>query len=270
MNSENSPTNAQLNEHPIPDLEVWKTAEIEVAHKRTVSRLSFRRIGNVIAEAFNLDRGFIYTFKELSLRPAQTIRRYLDTDRFTFTNPISYFLVIVGITIFIANQNDFFQSNVAALNSGLEAGMDINPNSQMADGAQREKATAKVNEAFESYFVPYQNIWSILTIFFTSIFSFLFFRKSKFNFTEHFVINLFIFSHTYIIFLLMVIFKLFNPIWSAGYIAILFVYSFFAYQGLFLQSRGKTIFKTISLFVLSYILFLLVMIGLLLLFFINS
>ena len=58
----------------------------------------------------------------------------------------------------------------------------------------------KVAEAYQNYFVGYQNFWSILSISLTALFTWLFFLKSGFTYIEHLVINAYIFLHTYWLF----------------------------------------------------------------------
>ncbi len=52
---------------------------------------------------FGLEKGFLYTIKELFLRPGQTVHDYLTTNRFKYTKPLTFLLVASAIYTFVAH-----------------------------------------------------------------------------------------------------------------------------------------------------------------------
>ena len=238
-------------------LRVWHEKEIEVPNPRIIKRLTARNLLAELAAAFNLNRGFIYTLKGLTLRPAKTIKAYLDTGRYEITSPIKYFIAIVGFTLFIASLNNFFELNQEFLN-GIEQG--IKTSSERHQTTEKAAHYIKdIEAAYYDYFIGYQNVWSIFTIFFSSIFSYLFFKKSGYNLVEHFVVNAYIFIHSYLAFSLIVIFHLVNPGWLMLYFMIFLFMTLIVYKRLFLEGWGATIYKTIFTSILSSIVFYLLM-----------
>jgi hypothetical protein len=236
------------------ELEVWQQAEVEVHRTRYIRRLCFRTLGLQIAEAFIIERGVIHTVKELTLRPVQTIRAYLDTERDLIANPVKYFLIVVGITLFVATQNGFLKENEGLLMEGYQQGISMPENPSEEDLKKLEFGQA-VSDAYKTYFMGYQNFWFSLTLVFTSLFSYLFFRKSRFNFVEHAAINTYIFVHTYWLFFLIVVFKLLHPVFLYSYMLAYMGFSFWVYKGLFQRSWVSIIWRSLLAFLLSSLIF---------------
>lgn len=242
-------------------LKIWDEGIVEVSETHHVKRLSMRNVGAEIADAFNFNTGFLHTMKGLTIEPVKTIRSYLDVNRLTVTSPIRYFIIVVGVSLFIANYMGFFDAGENSGFAGFKAGLESS-GGEMPD-QQMEELNQKLQYAYDVYFVKYQNVWSIITIFFSSIFSFLFFRKSGFNFAENMAINSYAFTHTYIPFTILVILGIANSEWLLIYFLIYFGYLLAIYKGLFNQSWIKTIFKTIfSVFISWFLFMLLIMLGL--------
>lgn len=235
-----------------PQLQVW-AEDVTVQRTKVIKRLTFRNMGAEIAEAFNLDRGLIYTLKGLTIRPSQTIREYLDTGRDLVMNPVKYFLLLVGSILVLASQNGYFTNNQEFVR-GVEEGMKMNSEGGEISEGKQEMLTA-ILQAYNDYFVAYQDIWFIVTIGFTSFFTYLFFKKRGYNFIEHNVINAYIFIHTYLIFGLIVLFELNMDFWFYPYFGAYLVMSLVVYKQLFQTSWWTTIWKTILAFMASMIVF---------------
>ncbi len=236
---------------------VWENEKIEISTTRTIKRLTVRNLLGEFAAAFNLNRGFFYTVKNLTLHPAKTIKSYLDTGRYEVTSPIKYFIAIIGFTLFIASLNNFFELNQNFL-KGMEMGMQSSSDDHQLD-ERKLRYLKNIEVAYYKYFVGYQNVWSIFTIYFTSVFSYLFFKKSGYNLVEHFVINSYTFIHTYLAFTVIVIFHLVDPMWLLLYLLIFLFMTLIVYKRLFLQSWGTTLYKTLFTYFLSSMFFYFVM-----------
>jgi hypothetical protein len=241
-------------------LKVWQTAELEVERTKKIRRLSFKNLAYEFAEAFNLDKGLVHTFKGLCIRPTETIRGYLDDKRDLVTNPIKYFLLIVGTTILIGTQNGYYENNVDFI-KGIEQGISMSDSEINTDkaSAKKQELVNIVKSAYFDYFLPYQNIWTALTIAFSSFFSFLFFRKSGFNYVEHNVINTYIYVHTFLVMTLIIIFDLNMDYWFYPYLFYFLILSLIVYKGLFGNSWWKTIFKTILAYTASIFIFMIIL-----------
>ena len=260
---------------PAHDLTVYQQKKIVVQTERTVTRLNARNLVNEVAASFNLERGFLYTFKMMTINPSRLIREYLDTGRYIVTNPVKYFLLIVGLVLFIAVKTDYFstQSFVEKIESstttskedrlkGNQGIIHIESDSgEVVDREKEERIISNIVKVYQEYFVGYQNAWSVFFIFFISLFSWLFFIKSGYNFIENIVANSYVFTHSYVIFGLIVIFNLSSKVWMLMYLLYFIGLTIMVYKNLFKQSWGRTVTKTLFATLLAGILYLTAMLG---------
>ncbi len=96
----------------------WQTTFCGECGQKRQPRLSFRVLFDMILNSFDLEKGILYTFRELTLRPGLAVKQYLDGYTHPFYNPIKYFLVALGIfaTISLVHQEtikEIFSSQVA-------------------------------------------------------------------------------------------------------------------------------------------------------------
>ena len=235
-----------------PSLQVWQS-DVIIQQEKVIRRLSYKSLLMDLASVFNLEKGLSYTFWGLTTRPAQTIREYLDIGRNIVLSPIKYFILIVGTTLFIASQNGFFLKQ-QSFKKGLEWGM--KSETDVAMDPKKQEFFDTILQVYIDYYVNYQNVWFIITILFTSWLTYLFFKKSKYNFIEHNVINTYIFVHTYILFTIIVIINTTNDIWYNLYLAVYLLMSLIVYKRLFYFSWWGTFWRTFMAFVFSMIMFM--------------
>jgi hypothetical protein len=73
--------------------------------QRVVDRLTVRGIVQQIAhDVLNLDRGLLFTALELTRRPGDAIRDYVDGKRVRYTGPVKYFILTLAVTTFATTQ----------------------------------------------------------------------------------------------------------------------------------------------------------------------
>lgn len=135
--------------------------------KTSVRRYSFKHFieQDLINGIWNIDNDFFFTIKELFTRPGHSIREFISGKRVKYFNVVTLLLIILAISNFISEYSQVKLS-------------DLIPESS--------KETMSVIEGFTK---EYPKSTLLLTIPFYSIFSFIWFRKSKLNLTEHFVLN---------------------------------------------------------------------------------
>ncbi|MDY3548957.1 DUF3667 domain-containing protein [Riemerella anatipestifer] len=114
---------------------------------------------------WHLDSGIFFTLKELLVRPGHSIREFIQGKRVGYFNFITLLILILGITHFLG---EYAQVKLA----------DLVPESGKGTMAE-----------FEEFSKKHPKSLLLLTIPFYSFFSFLWFRKSGLNLTEHFVLN---------------------------------------------------------------------------------
>ena len=135
--------------------------------KTTTHKYSFKHFieHDLIHGIWHVDNGILFTIRELFTRPGHSIREFINGKRVGYFSFVTLLLLILGISHFLG---DYAQAKIS----------DLMPESSQV-------ITNKV-EAFTN---KYPKTMLLITIPFYSIFSFLWFRKSKLNLTEHFVLN---------------------------------------------------------------------------------
>ncbi|NDV70095.1 DUF3667 domain-containing protein [Dysgonomonas sp. 25] len=133
----------------------------------------------------HVDKGILFTIKELTLRPGQTIRNYLEGKRAKYFKPFAYVFILATIyTVImhfigvpIIDANDFQISSRPILDSPIMLTM---------------------NEIIRSLFSIVNDHTAISTLLLLPLYalgSFLIYRKEKYNYGEHLVINSYIHGH---------------------------------------------------------------------------
>ncbi|UOE42150.1 DUF3667 domain-containing protein [Chryseobacterium suipulveris] len=135
--------------------------------KASVHRYSFKHFieHDLIHGFWHVDRGILFTIKELFTRPGHSIREFIQGKRVGYFSFVTLLLITLGITHFLG---EYTQIKLA----------DLMP----------ESGKNAMN-ALEVFTKEYPKTTLLLTIPFYAICSFLWFRKSKLNLTEHFVLN---------------------------------------------------------------------------------
>lgn len=135
--------------------------------KTSVHRYSLNHFikHDLIHGIWNVDNGIFFTIKELFKRPGHSIREFMNGKRVGYFNFVTLLVGILAVSHFIDEYS-------------LVKLSDLMPESS--------KESADVMEEFTK---KYPKITLLLTIPLYSVFSFIWFRKSKLNLTEHLVLN---------------------------------------------------------------------------------
>ena len=139
---------------------------------------------DAVERFFNVDNTFITTFTHLFTRPEEVIGGYISGVRKKYLNPISYFTIAVSMGgLFIFLSQEFFPD---AMNFQF---------SNLSMDTERDKFAADFGKKFQATLFKYQSLFYILTIPFLALVSKLvFIDKKQYNFSEHFVINIYGYS----------------------------------------------------------------------------
>ena len=135
--------------------------------KTSVHRYSLKHFieHDLIHGIWHVDNGVIFTIKELFTRPGHSIREFVNGKRVGYFSFVTLLLLILGISHFLGEYTQVKMS-------------DLMP----------ESSKGAINE-IQEFTKKNPKTMLLITIPFYSIFSFLWFRKSKLNLTEHFVLN---------------------------------------------------------------------------------
>ncbi len=182
-------------------------------------------------------RKFFYTAWDLTVRPARSIKMVLSGHRKYLYPYLNYLFLIGTITIFLSVHYKFFVT-----------GFDIGTQSSFFDNILNGMGfDLEFRKSFFFYAEEFATIVNIVAIPFFSLFTYLFFYKSRYNYAEHFILNVYIAAQQLLFLLLFIPFlELFkssrdNVIFT--YTAIMQVYNIWVYVVFF---EGKLIWKIIK------------------------
>jgi len=157
---------------------------IEVTERRVVKRITVGQSITDFLDAFNVERGLIYTVKLLYTRPGELIRYYLTDGRFRIVNAFRLLIITTAASLILLGFTNSFEEvyNVTG---------------------NTEEQTAELTAFIESLFTDWYNLILWLSIPCYALASFLFLRKyESFNYAEHLVIQSFLVSLSNILIIL--------------------------------------------------------------------
>lgn len=135
--------------------------------KASVRRYSFKQFitHDLINGIWSIDNGIIFTIKELFTRPGHSIRDFINGKRVKYFSFVTLLLIVLGVSLFVDEYS-------------LVKLSDIMPDS-----------SKESMNAIEEFTKEHPKLAMFLAIPFYSVFTFIWFRKSKLNLSEHFVLN---------------------------------------------------------------------------------
>lgn len=208
-----------------------------------VERINWKYLSNSIADnVFQINRGFLYTAKKLLLNPGKSLKDFFLGRRVNFYKPFAFLLISTTIfllsTELIGNESfvdDFF--------NGLR-------------DASFDKMNKSADFSALDFIVKNQTYVFLLLVPLFSIASFLSFRKSKYNFSEHLILNLFILGEQLLIYSLFSFINDRNSFLTLIPLALGFIYNLYVYNKLF--SEINWLIRNLKL-TLTYFIYLLLL-----------
>lgn len=142
--------------------------------KATIKRFSLSNLSHEFIHGFfHFHRGFLFTAKELFMRPAITIEKYLDGERINYFNPFTYLVLVSFVSGFLhahSGSIDHPDANILASTETID---------------------------FSS---KYFSVRLLLTIPIYALIGKLIYFKHRYNLAEHFIINTYIISQIALLF----------------------------------------------------------------------
>lgn len=207
--------------------------------KSNVRKVDFKYLLEEIPNSiFQINRGFLFTLKELFTRPGHCIREFLEGKRKNHFKPLAF--IIFTSTLYVLSH--YFLGNQTFIDdaiSGYKSGDNVE-NSDLMNWISKN----------QTYVI-------LILVPFFSLASYLAFIKSKYNYFEHLVLNIYITGQQ------MFIYFIFSFIFDRNSYLILLplllgmIFNFWTYIQFF---NNKNTFKKILLILLTYLIFILVMI----------
>ena len=171
----------------------------------------------------HVDKGFPYTFYQLIKRPAQALDEYLAGRRVRYYRPLSYVLIMSTICVLIVSRIRIYMQEL-----------------------QQHLGKPLVHTSFLSH---YQAVFIFLMIPLAGSITWLVFRRNKYNFWEHILINTYLAAQLNVLLVLISIFSLLKYLitGSANYSITIFMTVFMVYYAFTFSSLMKTEKKGFSL-----------------------
>lgn len=125
----------------------------------------------------HVDKGILFTAKELFTRPGHSIREFLQGKRAKHFRPVSLVIVLAGVYGFLSH---YFHINL------------LSNNIQVTGTGAQANEIKKLVEGSSSWLSQHYAVFALLQIPIFAIASWLCFKKSGYNFMEHIIINTFL------------------------------------------------------------------------------
>ncbi len=216
-----------------------------------VGRLTFSSLLSEFSESIlNVDKGFFFTLKSLSVNPGHVIRAYINGKRKNHFKPIAYLLILATLQFFItqvSGQNTFIDDFISGF----------------AKGALDREGISDIPSALKWFSKNYAYATLLLIPIF-SLSSFICFKKFGTNYLEHFVLNAYVAGHQAIVYSIFALLRTqfnFDEVVSIS-LFVSFSYALWVFLQFYREEKGWRILLRL---VLTYILYLILSIGMLIL-----
>jgi len=143
------------------------------------------------------DKGIFHLLKSLATKPGTTAREYLRGRRKTYFNPFTFFLLVMGMFVFL---NMYFKP------PEKKRVPDARVLERISSEGGKHQYISMMNRADQVSRVTRNNgnVLAMVAIPYISLVTWLFFRKSKYNYAEHLTANLMFVTFSNLIFALLV------------------------------------------------------------------
>lgn len=211
--------------------------------QKELERFTLQKIIKDILYVLNLEQGMGYTIKQLLLAPGATINEYLFEDRNRLTRPFQLIVLLVAIATFLTLLVLPDMDELIAELHKTEGWDNFTP------------AVQESMEWFTKNMKQYFNVFFLAGIPFISLATFLIFRKSKYYYAEHLIINTYLSSPQTLFFILYVPFLKASGFFAIFQIVPVVVYSIYAYRQVFKEPLWDVIWKSTLCFLLYQLIF---------------
>jgi len=208
--------------------------------RRLNGRLKLKDVfANSLDLLFNVDKGIIFTTKELTIRPGTVVSEYLDGKRIKYFSPFKFLIVFVAINTFLSLKITEYGTKARIIDIS-----ETNSNT----------LTLLLND--------YWDLLSLLMVPIYATLSTLLFKE--YNYTEHLVLNSYVIGYQNLLgSIYYLLFLIFCPDCGTGIYPMLLGLLFFTwcYMHLFKKRPILTFIKLIATFVLGWTLWGLILFG---------
>jgi len=170
----------------------------DCGQNRNVHRFT---MANFFHEGFHAvthtDKGIFHLLKSLATKPGTTAREYIQGKRKSYFSPFTFFLILMGIFVL---SNNYFLTPVKRFEPDTKVIQRI----PTEEGKQKYITTMERVNNSRSFFRKHGNIVAMIAVPFISLFTWLFFRRKKYNYAEHLTANMMFVAFSNLVFTIVI------------------------------------------------------------------
>jgi len=229
-------------------MEEFPTEEepLDITETRKVRRITVLQVLSSMVVAFNVDRGGIFTIKQLFIHPGKAIRDYIGANRYHYTPPFRILVITTTLAFFAIGSSELVEGFESDISAEMESATNDIQNEMIDVTSEVITLTKKIS--------PYFNfiLWTFIPI--AAFFSWLINLKNRFNYAEHLVFQTYLFCISNILCFLFPLDNFLNPTvpFTAIYGALLFYYTF-GYRGFIAKTWKRSILEAIFIYFMATI-----------------
>lgn len=149
---------------------------------------------------FHIDKGILYTTRELFTRPGHAVKDYISGKRMKHFKPFAYLFILSSLYAVIAH---YMKIEILLQGINIQLGQDIKINTHDAAEFSRAKEIIQSIYAFLNWIKDHYAYSNLLSLPVFSLATYLSFRKNSYNYFIHLVLNTYIAGQRTVLFLLM-------------------------------------------------------------------
>ncbi len=130
------------------------------------------------------DKGLLYLLKELTIRPGQVAREYIEGKRKKYFNPFTFFLILMALFVFVET---FVKSSQINANKPVPASISTIKDPELRTAMEIKHHRTMVARDF---ITKHGNLLAMFAIPFFALFFWLIYFRRSYNYSEHLVANL--------------------------------------------------------------------------------
>lgn len=149
----------------------------------------------------HVDKGILFTTKELFIRPGHAIKEYIDGKRVRHFKPIAYILILSTVYAILSKMASlpmFTENFLTGFMNGFEDGPNPNPK-------------FKSFISIINWLVSHYAYFTLITLPILSLASYIIFNRAKYNYFQHIVLNCYIAGQRTVLYLVFLLLFYFLP-----------------------------------------------------------
>jgi hypothetical protein len=150
-------------------------------------RLNLAHLGHEVLHFFtHADKGIFFLLKELITKTGAVARAYVEGQRKKYFSPLNFYFIAIGLFVFV--QTSFRPVDAVDLSAVKQQVM------QVPDPVKRDRMLLKLErrEKGITFMTKYANVINFILAPLIALLFYLFYFRSRFNYTEHLVATLYI------------------------------------------------------------------------------